>query len=100
MRSVLFDLDGTLADTAPDLGYAVNQQRLARGMPELSIAELRAYASSGARGLLQKGFGIQPADSGYRELRDEFLLRSTQAPASPANSRNCPLKEIKESLVR
>jgi len=73
VRSVLFDLDGTLADTAPDLGYAVNQQRLARGMPELSIAELRAYASSGARGLLQKGFGIQPADSGYRELRDEFL---------------------------
>ena len=73
MRSALFDLDGTLADTAPDLGYAVNQQRLARGMPELSIAELRAYASSGARGLLQKGFGIHPADSGYRELRDEFL---------------------------
>jgi len=73
VRSVLFDLDGTLADTAPDLGYAVNQQRLARGMPELSIAELRPYASSGARGLLQKGFGIQPADSGYRELRDEFL---------------------------
>lgn len=73
MRSVLFDLDGTLADTAPDLGFALNQQRLARGMPELSIDKLRAYASSGARGLLQAGFGIRPEDSGYLELRDEFL---------------------------
>lgn len=72
-RSVLFDLDGTLADTAPDLGFALNQQRLARGMPEISIDKLRAFASSGARGLLQAGFGIRPDDSGYLELRDEFL---------------------------
>lgn len=72
-RSVLFDLDGTLADTAPDLGFALNQLRLVRGMPELSIAELRTHASSGARGLLQKGFGIQPEDAGYLEMRDEFL---------------------------
>jgi len=73
VRSVLFDLDGTLADTAPDLGFALNQQRVARGLPELSIAELRSFASSGARGLLQKGFGIRPEDSGYAEMRDEFL---------------------------
>jgi phosphoglycolate phosphatase len=72
-------------------------------MPELSIAELRAYASSGARGLLQKGFGIQPADSGYRELRDEFLdlyeknisRSSTLFPGVPAlldeiEARGCP----------
>lgn len=73
LRSVLFDLDGTLADTAPDLGFALNQQRMARGMPELSIDELRSHASSGARGLLQAGFGVRPDDSGYLELRDEFL---------------------------
>jgi phosphoglycolate phosphatase len=73
LQSVLFDLDGTLADTAPDLGYALNQQRLARGMPELSIDELRSHASSGARGLLQVGFGIHPDNAGYPELRDEFL---------------------------
>ena len=73
LHSVLFDLDGTLADTAPDLGFALNQQRLARGMLELPIDELRTHASSGARGLLQAGFGIRPDDSGYLELRDEFL---------------------------
>lgn len=73
LHSVLFDLDGTLADTAPDLGFALNQQRLARGMPELSIDDLRAHASSGARGLLQAGLHICPEDDGYPELRDEFL---------------------------
>lgn len=73
VTSVLFDLDGTLADTAPDLAYALNQQRLKRGMPELSVADIRIHASSGARGLLQQGFGIRPEDAGYLEMRDEFL---------------------------
>jgi 2-phosphoglycolate phosphatase len=73
VRSVLFDLDGTLADTAPDLAYALNQLRLARGMPELSLSDLRIHASSGARGLLHQGFGIRPEDAGYVEMRDEFL---------------------------
>ena len=73
VRSVLFDLDGTLADTAPDLAYALNQLRLARGMPELSVSDLRIHASSGARGLLHEGFGIGPEDAGYIEMRDEFL---------------------------
>ena len=73
IRSVLFDLDGTLADTAPDLGFALNQQRLKRGMAELSVVDLRIHASSGARGLLQQGFGIGPEDAGYPEMRDEFL---------------------------
>ena len=73
VRSILFDLDGTLADTAPDLAFALNQLRLVRGMPELSVIDLRIHASSGARGLLHKGFGIRPADAGYIEMRDEFL---------------------------
>jgi len=71
--AVLFDLDGTLADTAPDLGYALNRQRIARGMPELPIEAVRAHASSGARGLLKAGFNITPEDSGYEAMRDEFL---------------------------
>ncbi len=73
LRSILFDLDGTLADTAPDLGFALNQLRLARGMPELPISDLRTYASSGARGLLKRGFDLSPDDSGYVQMRDEFL---------------------------
>ena len=72
-RGVLFDLDGTLADTAPDLGYALNQQRLARDVAELPIEAVRSHASSGARGLLKIGFGIEPGQSGYEDLRDEFL---------------------------
>jgi len=72
-RSVLFDLDGTLADTAPDLGFALNQQRLARGMPELPIEAVRSQASSGARGLLRIGFNIEPGQNGYDAMRDEFL---------------------------
>jgi N-acetyl-D-muramate 6-phosphate phosphatase len=72
-RGVLFDLDGTLADTAPDLGYALNQQRLARGMSELPVEAVRSEASSGARGLLKIGFGMEPGQSGYETLRDEFL---------------------------
>ena len=73
LRAILFDLDGTLVDTAPDLGYALNSQRVARGLSELGIAELRKQASSGARGLLETGFGIRPGDAGYIEMRDEFL---------------------------
>lgn len=72
-RAVLFDLDGTLADTAPDLGYALNRQRLDRGLDALPIEKVRAHASSGARGLLHTGFGITPEDPGYEAMRDEFL---------------------------
>lgn len=71
--AVLFDLDGTLADTAPDLGYALNCQRVARGMPELPIESVRAHASSGARGLLKAGFNIAPGDPDYDAMREEFL---------------------------
>ena len=71
--AVLFDLDGTMADTAPDLGYALNRQRVARGMPELPVESVRAHASSGARGLLKAGFNITPQDPGYEAMRDEFL---------------------------
>lgn len=71
--AVLFDLDGTLADTAPDLGFALNCQRQARGMPELAIESVRAHASSGARGLLKAGFNLEPGDAAYEAMRLEFL---------------------------
>lgn len=70
---VLFDLDGTLIDSAPDLAGAVNALRVRRGMPELDISLLRPYASQGARGLLGAGMGVGVEDDGFDELRDEFL---------------------------
>jgi len=73
IRAVLFDLDGTLADTAPDLTYALNQVRGARGLPPVPLAATRPYASQGARGLIGAGFNLNPGDSGYDALRDEFL---------------------------
>jgi phosphoglycolate phosphatase len=70
---VLFDLDGTFADTAPDLGYALNCMRTARGIASLPIAITRPVTSLGARGMLSVGFGITPEHSGYQTMRDEFL---------------------------
>ncbi|MCC7081584.1 MAG: HAD-IA family hydrolase [Burkholderiales bacterium] len=73
IRAVLFDLDGTFADTAHDLGYALNVMREARGRPPLPIEELRTVASSGARGLLGLGFGLAPDAPEYDALAQEFL---------------------------
>lgn len=74
VRAVLFDLDGTLADTAPDLGGAVNRMRARRGLDALPIERLRPVASAGARGMLGVGFGLAPSDAGYDALREEFLI--------------------------
>jgi 2-phosphoglycolate phosphatase len=73
IKAVFFDLDGTLADTAPDLGHALNRQRSARGLPPLPLALIRTEASAGARGLLGMGFNIAPGDPDYQAMRDEFL---------------------------
>jgi len=73
IKAVLFDLDGTLADTAPDLAYALNRVRGARGLAPLPLAATRPFASHGARGLLGVGFDIRPGDPGYDALREEFL---------------------------
>jgi len=73
MKAILFDLDGTFADTAPDLGHALNLQREARGHQPLPIEPLRKVASSGARGLLGVGFGLKPGDADYEAMRVEFL---------------------------
>jgi len=72
-RAVLFDFDGTLADTAPDLGAALNHLRTERGLPALSVGEVRPHASSGARGLLRVGLGLRPGDGDYERMRDAFL---------------------------
>jgi 2-phosphoglycolate phosphatase len=71
--AVLFDLDGTLADTAPDLAAALNEVRAAHGMAALSLAELRPWASHGARGLIGAGMNVTPDAAEYPRLRDAFL---------------------------
>lgn len=73
LKTVLFDLDGTLADTAPDLGRALNLQRERHGLPPLPDDVIRPYASHGSRGLLGIGFGIGPEDASFAAMREEYL---------------------------
>jgi N-acetyl-D-muramate 6-phosphate phosphatase len=71
--AVFFDLDGTLVDTAPDLGGAANHVRASQGLPPLPLVDYRPVASAGARGLLGKALGIQPDDADFPRHRDAFL---------------------------
>jgi phosphoglycolate phosphatase len=72
---VLFDLDGTLADSAPDLVGAVNACLRQRGLEPRPLEELRPWASHGARGLIGRTFGYRPGDAQYEPVRAEFLDR-------------------------
>lgn len=72
-QAVLFDLDGTLADTAGDLAGALNHLRVQRDLPPLPLNELRPYASAGARGLIGVGLDIHPGHDEFEPLRLAFL---------------------------
>jgi len=73
VRAVLFDLDGTLVDSAPDLALAAERMRAARGLPALDLVAYRPHASSGARGMLRVAFGLTPVDADYEAFKQEFL---------------------------
>jgi phosphoglycolate phosphatase len=73
VQAVLFDLDGTLIDSAPDLAAAADAMRLARGLPSLPLAQYRPMAGAGARGLLAVAFGLTPEHADYGTLREEFF---------------------------
>jgi len=78
-HGVFFDLDGTLADTAPDLVAAANQLLIARKRAALPYEVLRPRASAGARGLIAGAFGIEPGHPDFNHLRDEFFANYENA---------------------
>lgn len=73
VKAVLFDLDGTLIDSAPDLGAAADQMRVDRGLPSLPLENYRPMAGAGARGMLGVAFGITPEHPQFADLREEFF---------------------------
>ena len=78
-KGIFFDLDGTLADTAPDLVAAANQLLVARNLPPKPYEVLRPCASAGARGLIGGAFGINPEHPDFIPLRDEFFSNYEKA---------------------
>lgn len=71
--AVLFDLDGTLIDSAPDLGAAADHMRVQRGLSSLPLEQYRPMAGAGARGMLEVALGIGPDSPGFDQLREEFF---------------------------
>ncbi|MBE7369926.1 phosphoglycolate phosphatase [Ramlibacter pallidus] len=73
VKAVLFDLDGTLIDSAPDLGAAADKMRTDRGLPSLPFEKYRPMAGAGARGMLGVAFGMTPDHPEFAALREEFF---------------------------
>lgn len=73
VKAVLFDLDGTLVDSAPELGAAADKMRIDRGLPSLPLDRYRPMAGAGARGMLGVAFDVSPDSPDFISLRDEFL---------------------------
>src|SRR6478752_8449193 len=73
VAAVLFDLDGTLIDSAPDLGAAADKMRTDRGLPSLPYESYRHMAGAGARGMLGIAFGMTPEHPEFVQMREEFF---------------------------
>ena len=73
IRAVLFDLDGTLIDSAPDLGAAVDKMRVTRGLSSMPLSHYRPMAGAGARGMLGLAFGMTPEHPDYEVMKEEFF---------------------------
>jgi 2-phosphoglycolate phosphatase len=74
IQAVLFDLDGTLIDSAPDLGAAADKMRVDRGLPSLPLDQYRPMAGAGARGMLGIAFAMTPEHPGFVPMREEFFV--------------------------
>ena len=73
IRTVLFDLDGTLADTAPDLAWALNALLEEQNLPALPYEEIRPVVSHGGKALIELGFGLSCDTDKFETLRKRFL---------------------------
>jgi len=81
IRAVLFDLDGTLIDSAPDLGAAADKMRIDRGLPSLPYELYRPLAGAGARGMLKVAFDMTPEHQDFMAMREEFFANYEAAMA-------------------
>jgi len=79
IQAVLFDLDGTLIDSAPDLGAAADKMRTERGLPSLPLSAYRPMAGAGARGMLGVAFGMTPEHPEFPAYREEFFVNYENA---------------------
>ncbi len=94
VQCVLFDLDGTLIDSAADLGLAADAMRVARGLPSLPVDAYRTSAGSGARGMLAVALGVTPEDEEFGRLREEFFDQYEQR----MTRLTCPFNQVDELL--
>ncbi|MEY4979420.1 MAG: phosphoglycolate phosphatase, bacterial [Pseudomonadota bacterium] len=95
IEAVLFDLDGTLIDSAPDLGTAADRMRTRRGLPSLPLAQYRPHTGSGARGMLQVAFDLSPEHADFESYKAEFF---TQYEACMLEKTR-PFPEVEELLA-
>lgn len=95
VRAVLFDLDGTLIDSAPDLAAAADDMRVSRGLPPKLLKAYRSHAGSGARGMLDVAFGMSAEHVDYDRFREEFFLHYEAC----LTQRTRPFGEVERLLV-
>ncbi len=95
IRAVLFDLDGTLIDSAPDLGAAADALRTRQGLSSLPLSQYRSRAGSGARGMLQVAFDMKPDHPGYETLKEAFFVEYLAC----MTQRTRPFPEVEELLA-
>jgi 2-phosphoglycolate phosphatase len=99
VEAVLFDLDGTLIDSAPDLGAAADQMRTDRGMASLPLDAYRPMAGAGARGMLGVAFGMAPDHPEFPAMREEFFRNYERRMTSSTHAFD-GVPELLQALVR
>ena len=99
VQAVLFDLDGTLIDSAPDLGAAADKMRTDRGLPSLPYERYRPMAGAGARGMLGVAFGMAPEHPDYEAMREEFFVNYERCMTERTRAFD-GIAEMIEALVR